>query len=144
MLQLAQGYSYCDHDVHRIKWRNMTYTGLSGETKINYFTKWLHDENRYNPTNQHPLILTDLYMNISHNQSPTKHPCEIPEKCWNILRRCLHDNKFSKTCILSIIGIMKMDKPLSYLRRFLLGTSLRDKLHFAMNIRATEGVRAYP
>ena len=112
----------------------MTYTGLSGETKIKYFTKWLHDENRYNPTNQHPLILTDLYMNISHNQSPTKHPCEIPEKCWNILRRCLHDNKFSETCILSIIGIMKMDKPLSHLRRFLLGTSLRDKLHFAMNI----------
>jgi len=112
----------------------LTYTGLGGETNMKYFAKWLHDESRYNPTNLHPQVLTDLHMNIGIDLSSKKGPLVIHEKFWHVLRKCLHNNQFTDTCISSIISVMKMDKPLSHSRTFLQGTSLHDKFHFAKNI----------
>ena len=112
----------------------LTYAGLGGETNMKYFAKWLHDESRYNPTNEHPQVFTDLHMNIGIDPSPKKVPLVINEKFWHVLRKCLHNNQFTNTCISSIISVMKMDKPLSHSRTFLQGTSLHDKFHFAKNI----------
>ena len=112
----------------------LTYAGLGGETNMKYFAKWLHDESRYNPTNLHPQVLTDLHMNIGIDLSSKKGPLVIHEKFWHVLRKCLHNNQFTDTCISSIISVMKMDKPLSHSRTFLQGTSLHDKFHFAKNI----------
>ena len=110
----------------------MTFTGIAGDTNLNFFAKWLHDECRYNPTNQPPNVLTDLHMNISPDSS---RKCNIPAEIWNILQKCLRENRFSKTCISSIICVLKKDKPLAHARILLQGTSLLDKWHFAKHIR---------
>lgn len=109
----------------------MTFTGLGGQTKLKYVAKWLHDESRYNPTNQPPKNLIDLHANIN---TPTPLKPIIPDKFWNILNRCLRDNHFSKTCISSIIRVIKMDKPLSHSGMLLQETSLHEKWHIAKNL----------
>jgi len=110
----------------------MTFTGIAGDTNLKFFARWLRDGCRYNPTNQPPKVLTDLHMNISLDSS---RKCNIPTEVWNILQKCLHENRFSKTCISSLICVLKKDKPLAHARIFLRGTSLLDKWHFAKHIR---------
>ena len=109
----------------------MTFIGLAGETKLKYLRKWLDDDKRYNPTNQSPLMMTDLRLK---DHVFTINQPEIPLSTLRTLKQILAGMHFTKNSISVIVTILKTESPLSHSRQMLQKLTLIEMWHFSQNI----------
>lgn len=114
----------------------LCFSGLAGQTKLEYLRNWMKDEDRYNPTNMTPTMLTSLHMHsdIEISARSTKQP-KISDQTWTTLKYHLENLRFSEASTRKIIQVLKTRTPLTHSRKFYQELSLIDKLHFAHNVR---------
>ena len=109
----------------------MTFIGLAGETKLKYLKKWLDDDKRYDPTNQLPLMMTDICQ--KYHPAHTIQP-QIPSSTINFVYKILRDLHFSYRSSSAIVTLLQSETPLSHSREILRNLTLSDIWHIAQNL----------
>jgi hypothetical protein len=114
----------------------LCFCGLAGQTKLKYLRDWMKDEDRYNPTNMAPTMLTSLYMHseLESCASLKKQP-KISDQTWKTVQYHLETLRFSETCKRKIIQVLKTSTPVTHSRKFYQELSFNERLHFAHNVR---------
>ena len=110
--------------------------GLAGETKLKYLRIWMKDEERYNPINIMPTMLTSIYSDsqlvtpVSLNMQP-----KIQDRTWALIASHLCHLRFSSDCIGKIMYVLKSSSPSTHSRKLYQELSFMDKWKFAHNVR---------
>lgn len=110
--------------------------GLAGETKLKYLRIWMKDEERYNPTNMMPTMLTSIY-NDSQLITPANSNMQpkIQDRTWTLIASHLSALRFSSDCSGKIINVLKSSSPSTHSRKLYQELSFMDKWKFAHNVR---------